>query len=1140
MLYICRASAGSGKTQLLAATYLRCLLPDPGLAGQIQVLSFTNKATEEIKARILHQLAGLAADKGKEPPSWLGAACQTDDELSIQAHALLEKLTYEYDLFRVGTIDQFIHQLAGACCQSLGGDGSEELLLDASQFMRQSVRDWIEQAPALPGVDASLESMALSQLRQGRSWWIEKQLATWLDRLLMQPLPAAGERQAISAGQWSKWEKALRQWRRELAADAATALQKLTAAGYGASDLAWGEKGIFGTLTKLARQAPAPIGPRVYKAATDPHAWLAAAGRKDPALKQLVAEQLQPLLQSILGHLQEAQTYQTMACLLENRAMITLHLSLLDWLERCARKAGIKLPMPTARELVSFLNAPAGKQAVGGQETSIWLLDECQDMSGIQWGVLSPFVRHSLNQGGACWLVGDVKQSIYRWRGGDPFLLSRIGTEMGDAKLFYHDLQDNWRSDQLIVSLNNHVFPLLNRQLAAGCRQEAAPAGEDSEMAGQLPAMLRAASQTYAHTEQRIPAARQETLEEGHVELRLLPHSAGRSWREEALEQLIEKLEALQEAGTPLSDITILVRDGAEEQQVLQALSQRARATDRYSYAVWSRQGGLLEDHPFIRFLIGWLDYLATPTPPARLRLLFLYKSQVADRVAAHLQAWEEAHPNQLCHAWTEAGTPDIEGLASAPPYSLVCHLISRFGLDRVPSAAAYLLHFRDWIAKSADKVCALQELVCHWTATAHMVRLPAPRHQESMQLMTVHQAKGLAFPIVVIPFCDWSLHHPPHHAPVIWASAGQPPGGRSAASDSLQKSGAMPDPICRPGEGEHLTAPLLPLSYKKSLQDTLFMESFFRERWAHAWEQLNLLYVAFTRAKHGLYACLPDYTETGKQPTSVGQLLSGLLQPGTPLAAALPWQEKRLIPKGGSHTSPAPVAQAMPPATTASPAADVIRCLSLGKMQSRHPARLSDPSQEEEGMQALPDPGEGTTPLTTATGQNTGEKPPMSLYASSLPRVKKAASSYGDWWHRFLERLERLEDAPAVARHMCQHEGMPAWLASHIPDRVQSWGAHASLREWFSGAWQQLREHTLLHPDGRLLRPDRVIVRGQTAIVLDYKTGEPHSAHHSQVATYCHSLLAAGYQDVGGYLWYIDSSRLVTVRPLAETPASL
>lgn len=1041
MLHLLRASAGAGKTHRLVQIYLQHILASPTHIPDIVVLSFTNKATQELKERILAQLHDLATSKETAMASELKENLDCDTQtLAERAQEALNYLLSHYDQFAVHTIDTFFQNLLRTFSYELGIPSTYQLLLEQDQLLDHCIAQLLQQLPETPTFQEALTELALQKIQEGRPWHFAEELTRWGKDFLKTWQDPSSQRhfrkEAFSKKHLAGLSKERNTFVNNLSVKARNIVHYVEEAHLEAKDFAWGEKGIIGFLKKLQAKKIVPPSTRLLQASIDPTVWVSKKSPDRHKILPLVESTLQPLFTELLAYYTTHYAhYATSATLLSlrHRLLTTQKINTLIHAYMDTHDVVLIHTVPQHIKETIQGNTTAFLYAKTGKKPQHFLIDESQDLSTAQWLGISPLIQQLLTQQKKSYLVGDAKQAIYRWRGGNPqLLLTQVEKEVSTQYVQKSDLPYNWRSKPTIVDFNNTFFPEAADLLATYLENEI-PLDNNIDVQA-LHGEIAHIRKAYAHATQTIPPSQASTVR-GYVNVSFIKSDTrGNAWKEVATQRTIQAIERLQEAGYQCKDITLLVRNNIEARILLQAFlghaeSKKAKPHLRYD-AVAKAALSLAED-PHISLLITALASLDNPTDPVILARLKHGCKQYAPTAS-----------------WQALQRPGA-GLQSVSLQ--VLYLIHVFGIEKNASEA-HLSAFKEIVHDfSLQKDNSLPDFLTWWDKYGSQKIAPAPATKDAIQIMTIHQAKGLAFNVVILPFCGWGLDHSPYNPPMIWGHTEQKPFDQLAT---------------------------VPLSYTSQLKETFYASGYIHEKWQQYLEQLNLLYVAFTRARDICYIFSP-YSST-KNLKTTASLLSHLLTP-----------EKN--PKSPLHNQ----GQWDPDTLT----------WEAGVLPTSIQTPLSPPSIPTK-MVASTDPAQ---------------------HKRILQRIETSHKE-GIWWHDFLQKITTQDDIVPLLQHYVKTERLSSKRSKEIESLFDHLFEDERLRGYFSSRWQIYAERTIVLPSGTLWRPDRVMIHDKKAIVLDFKLGVPLPIHHEQVRSYMEMMTELGYENVEGYLLSLAEKKLIEV----------
>lgn len=835
-LKIYRSSAGSGKTYTLVSAYLSQALNHPEAFFHILAVTFTNQATREMKERILVSLHGLAqgapgplAEELRQEKGWDRATLQS------RAQLLLANILHQYSRFSVSTIDSFFQKIIRGFAQELGLQRGFRIELAQGYVLGRIIDDLLGAAGQDPQLQQWLVAMAEDKLLRGKHWNFKRELAALGHELFSESFGVY----EVQLVQVTSDPTALRQFLRQLdqcihpfetrlQALGQQAMATLEQAGLGVSDFAYGPSGVVGYLAGLATQRRWKPTQRALQALQRIEAWYARTANQQEKIAQVVQEALQPCLQAAVQFYDTH--YRTYYTALEVRhfvyalGMMTQLLARLNDYRAAHNVMLVSDASLFLRKVIAENDTPFMYEKMGAFYKH-FLMDEFQDISGFQWNNFRPLIENALSEGHDSLVVGDVKQSIYRWRGGDwRLLLTQLEKDVPQTAVM--TLDQNWRSKQHIIDFNNVFFATGAAHVVQHLTAALAPLA-DKALQKDLLAQAQQLGAAYQDVQQQLPPERVQP-DKGYVNVTFLEDTEeGPTWHEVAQARVLLLIETLQQDGFALQDIALLVRSHAEGRVLFQALlahQQSLQAQPGFRYEVISAESLYLGHNPWVNLLINALRCLADEANAvAQAELQYLYQTHVLQTplTAACFQ------PEQGQAILPEEFVTQRLPLLQLPLYVLVEALIAIFQLHQT-AAITFLQAFQEVVlAFAAKELADVHGFLAWWEEQGGRYTLPRAQEQDAMTLMTIHQAKGLQFKVVIVPFCAWDLDHNLRRPPTLWC-----------ATEVL--------PFAQ--------FPVLPVRYSGRLQDTAYAQSYYEEQMQAYLDHLNLLYVAFTRPEDRLY----------------------------------------------------------------------------------------------------------------------------------------------------------------------------------------------------------------------------------------------------------------------------------------------
>jgi ATP-dependent helicase/nuclease subunit A len=388
-----------------------------------------------------------------------------------------------------------------------------------------------------------------------------------------------------------------------------------------------------------------------------------------------------------------------------------------------------------------------------------------------------------------------------------------------------------------------------------------------------------------------------------------------------------------------------------------------------------------------------------------------------------------------------------MESFMSNDLLTIADELIHFCKLDQDEDDLPFIFQFRDQVKSCMNRgISHLNGFLTWWDTVGHKQMLAAESLGSSMRIMTIHKAKGLSSPVIIIPYCNWEFNHTASKAPWLWAPTDGTPFNQ---------------------------VKMIPVRYDSSLENSFFAGSYLKEKIDTYLDSLNLLYVAFTRAIDVLVVFCPY----GSGFKSVAEALFAGLKDDL--------SDDKVFITGDADFK-----------NQNAPTADVNEIhlntpMITGKLKSRIFHRAED--------------------------EFTGTR-------------------FGKNVHHVLETVHSISDLSASINRSVVAGYFSSEEAQAVEVRITQLFSIPEVSDWFSGTWEILNETGILIPQIGEQRPDRVMIRDNEVAVIDYKTGVREAKHNKQVASYINLIANMGYDNVKGYLLYIDEGQLLEVKAQADS----
>ncbi|MFY9518539.1 MAG: UvrD-helicase domain-containing protein [Schleiferiaceae bacterium] len=830
------ASAGAGKTFRLAVEYGAAALArpdDPGAFRRILGLTFTNKAAHEMKDRVLRTLQkAVELDDPFADPIAKEIALLLDidaAELRRRAAAVLSEMLHDYGAVSLGTLDQFTHRLVRTFAIELGLPSQFEVELDDDYLLDLAVYELMSDL----GTDSALTQLVLDFARANLE---DDKQADVFEALKAMAKHLSKEASTDAVAALRGWDldrhRQLQTNLRQKATDlrarmraAAPKLLKLLASlpAESVNRADW-----YASYFKKLRKPDAKLwvpGAHVRKSLMgDPVAILKVAAQKDSALRDQ-AEEVVAQMKTLLGDPLETALDGVVLDLLRRHDRSASVLSELarrleDVLDRLRVQPIWKFQPLIHRELrdqpTSYLYERLGERYAR------FLVDEAQDTSRMQWANLWPLMEHALTgreQGAGAMVVGDGKQSIYRWRGSDAeeFLDLVARAKKGDSPSDalpglegmsgFVAMGDNWRSRHGIVAFNNRLYTGL-----------AAKLGQDDHRTA------------YADSAQNPRGA-----SGGYVQLRAIEAEDKSEFDPAVLDALVADVRSRRAAGWSWGDMAVIMRRRAEGRVVAERFAAEG-------IPILSSELLAVTGSAAVQAMVALFRWMLRPGEPERewdvLRGLrragvwqvgteeWLLLGQARRRVQdAPIPEDFEPVLRRIIPGWS----PDVAWRLSL--YEMGAYTARALGFNA--DADAFVLRLLDAMLDfSKRQVNRLEAFMEEYARRAPMWSVSAPAGADAVELLTVHKAKGLEYPIVFFP---WAQLDNPRFDPV-WLD----PRGVLGSDLDLPPSALVPLTKFSSNEGLLDEVGQRWPAYAERVRETAERAAF---------DDANLLYVATTRA---------------------------------------------------------------------------------------------------------------------------------------------------------------------------------------------------------------------------------------------------------------------------------------------------
>ena len=1108
-LTVYRASAGSGKTFTLAVEYISLLVKDPENYQHILAVTFTNKATQEMKMRILSQLYGIANSLQSSQQYFNKVKEKTnmpDAVIRNNARAALTLLIHRYNNFRILTIDAFFQQVLRNLAHELGQTANLRVDLNNEEITEKAVDQMIESLEKGQPVLQWISTYINNSIEDDNGWNIIGKIKTFGTNIFKDFYKAHEanlKEQLSNADDFKVYETTLRKRRNDIRktfnSKARSILNEIKNANL---DIPSNYRsGLYKYLTDsaIAPLTNKPLKAGVLKANESPQNWTSSKCAKadKQQIQTLAAEVLSAQLSELIAYNNDNwNKFQSIQLTLSHLSELRLLHAIADAVDNLTKDTNrfmLSNTQALLKELIADSDTPFIFERIGARLKHV-MIDEFQDTSTIQWQnfqvLLANCMAQELSQN---LIVGDIKQSVYRWRQGDWGILNNIEKSFAHQKIRLETLDYNYRSEKRIIDFNNAFW----EQCVANTAKEVAQ--DDAEKA-------KIVQKAYEDVAQKT----HKTTENGFVKISLYP---SKSMKEAVLEELIETIKELFNngyGGKNQSKIAILVRSKSNIQDIVNALLQ----SFGNEINIVSDEAFRLDASLSVNIIVSAMHLLTHPDDVlTRGKLVKLYNQEVLKKPLTDTdllvsingsnnidtknidkkERRKLATEQQMAKLNSQLPPEYVanrELLLGLPIVDLVDKLFMLFGLDQLEGQSSYICTLYDTLNDFLkDHTADIDDFINEWENSLSSKTIQSDEI-EGIRIMTIHKSKGLEFDNVIIPFCNWEMEK----KGTLWCETKNKP----APYNKL---------------------PLLPIDFSRDkLIGTVFEDDYKEEHFQNIVDNLNLLYVAFTRASKNLFVF---GLRQGK--TTLDNIAKGTPPGNRSYAIELALRQVSEQLQGSSLSFPDDIGS---------------------EIHFEYGTLVPETHEKEHAAADNPfliKPDKHIVSIATypqaATFKQSNKSIEFVKGEDVDPSDRTRYIKIGNVLHQLFSTIYTTADIPARLNELEQQgiiyndEITSAQLRTRIEDAI----TNPQVQEWFSKRWQLYNECTILeyNKDTNEVeehRPDRVMTNGKEFVVVDFKFGKEREEYKKQVQQYMEILIRMGHKKVSGYLWYVVKNNVVEV----------
>ena len=1070
----------------MAVEYIKHLIRNPWGYRQILAVTFTNKATTEMKERILQQLFGIwkgdpksEAYLGKIKEAHIKAEGKelTEEEIRQRAGLALQLMLHDYSRFRVETIDSFFQSVMRNLARELELAPNLNIELNNSEVLSDAVDSMIEKLTPDSPVLAWLLEYIDERIADDKRWNVAGEVKQFGRNIFDESYIERGE----AVRQKLRDPRFLRTYRDLLRATEREALEQmgkfhdrfqseLESHVLSEEDLSNKNRGISSYFRKLKNGA---LTDKEAKNATllkhleSAEAWVSKTNKRRAEIIRLVEQSLLPLLRDA-ERLRPERNHTVNSCRLSLQHLNKLQLlNHIDEEVRTLNREHNRFLLSDTNALLHSLMREGDSsfvfEKIGTQIRNV-MIDEFQDTSRLQWDNFRLLLLEGLSQGADSLIVGDVKQSIYRWRNGDWGILNDLGKKNEERRTGNEERRTKNNSSLFTLHSSLPSFPVRVETLKVNRRSEARIIHFNNALfrsvidylntlhLNELNEECTPLLQAYADVAQESPKAE----EHGYVKVSFLEPDEESDYTEVTLRAMGEEVQRLLGEGVRLNDIAILVRKN-------KSIPAIADYFDReWQLPVVSDEAFRLDASEAVCKLIDALQEI---------------------NEERKVKNEERRTKNEEYRANEDSSLLVLNSsLTTLPLYDLLEELYRLLDLQSIEKQEGYLCYFFDAVTEYLQRnTPTIDAFLRYWDETLCAKTIPAGE-VEGMRIYSIHKSKGLEFHTVLVPFCDWKMENETNQQ-LVW---------------------------CAPQRAPYDSLDLVPVNYSPLMAESVYRPDYLHERLQLWVDNLNLLYVAYTRAGRNLIVW-----SRKEQRNTMAELLAHALPRVAEHLNNATWNEDDAVFEYGEVNE---------------------------EPETKNEERRTKNEERFSTLHSSLFTNHAPLPV-----KMTSRKPQVEFRQSNRSADFIAGISEEESWRRFINRGSLLHNLFAHIETDNDIEGALTRLlfegvigSREEAEELQAYAKRAlalpQVADWYSGNWELFNECDIIWRDeqGKLQnrRPDRVMMREGEIVVVDFKFGQPRKSYHRQVQGYINLLRRMGYtqEHIAGYLWYVEAGEVVKV----------
>ncbi|MBR2368241.1 MAG: UvrD-helicase domain-containing protein [Alistipes sp.] len=1051
---ILSASAGSGKTYQLALKYICDIVRHPEKFRNILAVTFTNKATEEMKSRILREIDALASNSNS---SYLAKVADHTgySHAKIRSQALKARtlILHDYSRFSVLTIDKFFQRVIRAFIKELGIDLNYNIELDTATLLQRSADDLVESIATNKELRHWMLEYAEERMNDGERWDMRGELRNMGSEIFKE---SATQRMSQKISKSDLYDIVARMAQQSSACKnqikgiAADAVKYLEDRGIAASRFKGSSRSFVQHFWKYASGELQAPNQTLLRASEDIEQWY---GKNPDAEIVAAAEYLQPKLRKICElYTNNISMINTAKILHENYRSYALLGDLYDKVKDICGKENIMILSETKNILSTFVddnNTPFIYEKIGNRY-DYFMIDEFQDTSLREWLNLRPLLLNAMasNPDTSVFIVGDVKQSIYRWRGGDWRLLnSKAADDLGYESVELVSLKENYRSQSNIVEFNNSLIESVVNEDNEYINTKIGNALNNNKISDSLHKSLNNIIKTaYTDHKQRVGG---NMSPGGYSQVYAFDPKYCDSPFIQAIEDAISR-------GYRYRDILILVRGATDGRKVADVLfaykEQKFTSQGKAGFNILTPDALTIERCDITEFIIAVMRLSIDPANDV--------ERGVYNRYLGY----------EFTHKFDEDELAALQRIAHLSPMEAFEQIVKQFELNKCKESIAFLQAMHEQVISfSTTRLSDIHHYLDWWEERGRYETIRVEMTDDTIEVTTIHKSKGLEAPIVIIPYCKWDLIPKSSIRPIVWAKADE----KSVETFSI---------------GE------FPVVYNNTMEQSAFTEEYYNELVMSHVDGINLLYVAITRASKELYMYVPYSLNSKSSSDNITSVAPLIINAAKSIAHSSKIEESLEGISGIEYSFGTREREVVADGDKA-----IVSNILLDEYVSHQP--------------------------------EISVRYPGKRFDKEEFSVNKSRG-YGILLHRVFEKARTLNDLHRALHDLDMGCNIDETEKESLLQNINNSLEIDVVKHWFSYEWDDVKCEADIITSDTMRRPDRVMIDGRNATIVDYKFGDIERSNHlKQVREYMSLLEAMGkYDNIEGYVWYITLGKVIKV----------